>query len=152
MSESGYFLNFYNGLSISVYSWQFWHLLFTLTWPFFYPFCVISYLFVDNNNTAMCVDMLLEQEGSACHTSHHHTQPQCPSFIYRRSVSPWCLTGSTLSLMFINTLIRIMYHTAPFYMNFGGFICHFYLSINDTLLPCGRALHSLTGSKYSRWY
>ena len=114
MSESVYFINLYNGLYISVYSWQFCHLLFTLTWPFFYPFYVIPYLFIDNNNTAMCVDMPLEQEGSACHTSHHHTQPQCPSLIYRWSVSPWCLTGSTLPLMFINTLIRIMYHKVYF--------------------------------------
>ena len=70
MSESGYFLNFVMGCLFQSTADSLVILLFSLTWPFFYPFFVIPYLFIDNNKTAMCVDMRIYL---------HHETPFIPA-------------------------------------------------------------------------
>ena len=66
MSESGYFLNFVMGCPFQSTADIFVILLCLPDLAFLLPLFVIPYLFIDNNNTAMCVDMPLKQEGSAC--------------------------------------------------------------------------------------
>ena len=91
MDENGYF--FFTFVMHCLFQSKVCHFVFLLCSPdlaFFYPF-LSFHISIDNNHSAICVDMPFTQEGSACHTSHHHTEPQCAMLIYRCSVSPWCL-------------------------------------------------------------